>query len=687
MHTTARRWERAALLLILVIGAWLRFQNIDDIEYNIDQVYPIWQAIQTLDAGALPLVGQGTSVLFANPPLTGYFYVPLIALVRQPVAVYTLTITLNTLAIWLAYRALRSLLGRYPALIGVFLFAVNPWIIEDSRRTWVQALTPFFVTLVFWALAPVLTGRTQHPQRRTLIALVGLALFAHTYLLAFALVAPVSVLIALFWRRIPQRQLVYGALVFAALLSLYGIGLARQWDDTRDRAEQFASGEARLTTEALDHALRLVTGGSYADVRGFAAPQDDAALRQDITRITHALWTATILAGLALALRAVLRPRCAGERDTALILLVWYLLPIAMMSYVSRVVHPFYLLLSVPAGHGLAGWAVVRIGNAVSPVFRRGNSRLAPGRVLKPVPTKIAHTLSVCPLCSLWWAFVLVALIATGAINGLNTLRFAQQTAALPGEDLPFTLPLGEAATLGERIRAARDPGMAVFSEMDEWTPVTLVGHAIHAEQIAGTDRATLIPPDGALTVTFARDMRAPVPPPLYAEPAGAPDVLRDHTVITLWRTTPGAVTIAQPADIPSDIDVRFAGWTLTGNLTPGTTATLDLFWRVDALHPERGIWTFVPFAHLYSGGERVGVFDGTPLPALAWRAGDLLVYRLDVDVPPDAAGPFELRVGLFDAVRTREDGTPGINAIFQVPDGDTVAWQADIVLGDSTGP
>lgn len=687
MHTTARQWERAALLLILVIGAWLRFQNIDDIEYNIDQVYPIWQAIQTLDTGDLPLVGQGTSVLFANPPLTGYFYVPLIALVRQPVAAYMLTITLNTLAIWLAYRALRSLLGRYPALISVFLFAVNPWIIEDSRRTWVQALATFFVTLVFWALVPVLTGRTRHPQRRTLIALIGLALFAHTYLLAFALVAPVAVLIALFWQRIPKRQMVYGALVFAALLSLYGIGLARQWDDTRGRAEQFTSGEARLTTEALDHALRLVTGGGYADVRGLDAPQDDAALRQDITRITHALWAVAILTGLALALRAVLRPRHAGERDVALILLVWYLLPIAMMSYVSRVVHPFYLLLSVPAGHGLAGWAVVSIGQAISSAFCRSNSRIALGRVSEPAPTKPAHSLSERPLCALWCVLVITALIATGAINALNTVRFAQQTAAFPGEDMPFTMPLGEAMTLGRRITEARDPGMAVLMPIETWTPVTLVGHAIRTEQIAGTDRATLIPPDGALTITFARDMRAPVPPPLYAEPVGAPDVLRDHTVITLWRTTPDSVTIAQPADIPSDIDVRFAGWTLTGDLTPGTTATLDLFWRVDALHPERGIWTFMPFAHLVSGGERVGVFDGTLLPALAWRVGDLLVYRLDVDVPPDAAGPFELRVGLFDAVRTREDGTPGINAIFQVPDGHAVAWQADIVLSDSAEP
>ena len=145
----ATHWERLALVMIVTVGAWLRFQHLGDIEYNIDQVYPIWQAIRTLDAGAFPLTGQGTSVLFANPPLTGYLFLPFIAFTRQPLAAYVVTLALNTFAIWLAYRALRWLVSTRPALIGAALFAVNPWIIEDSRRTWVQSLAPFFVCLVF----------------------------------------------------------------------------------------------------------------------------------------------------------------------------------------------------------------------------------------------------------------------------------------------------------------------------------------------------------------------------------------------------------------------------------------------------------------------------------------------------------------------------------------------------------
>ncbi|MBI5959682.1 MAG: hypothetical protein HY866_13150, partial [Chloroflexi bacterium] len=297
MHSL-NRWERLALALILLIGVGLRFQHLGDIEVNIDQVYPVWQAIQTLDAGEFPLAGQGTSVLFANPPLTGYFFTPVIALIRQPLAAYVVTLILNTFAIGLVFRGLRWLIGTRPALIGAALFAANPWIIEDSRRTWVQSLAPFFVCLIFWALAPLITGQTRHPQRRLLIALVGFVLFAHTYLLAYALAAPLAVLIVVFWRRIPKRPLIVAGVIFAILMALYGIGLARQWDDTSRRAGDFSSGQARLSAEALNHALGLVTGREYAAVRGVHAPAGDADRRDDLSDGIHIIWSALIVVGI-----------------------------------------------------------------------------------------------------------------------------------------------------------------------------------------------------------------------------------------------------------------------------------------------------------------------------------------------------------------------------------------------------
>jgi len=336
----------------------------------------------------------------------------------------------------------------------------------------------------------------------------------------------------------------------------------------------------------------------------------------------------------------------------ALILLIWFLVPVAMMSDVSRVVHPFYLLLPVPAGHGLAALGV-------APLLRR--RRIG------------------------WAAAALIAV--TVVINGLNAVRFAQNTAAHPGEDLPETLPLADALALGSRMRAAREPDMAILSPMEEWTPVTLVGHAVRVEKMDGFDQGTLLPAAGGLYLTIRRDPALPVLPPLYADPAGSPLILGDGTRLDLWRAHPRDVVIAHPADVPSDIDVRFAGWTLNGDLIPGQTVTLDTFWRIEALHPERGIWNFAPFAHVYdSGGTRLLVANGPVISALKWAAGDWLVERIALAVPDEAAGPFTIRVGLFDSVRVREDGVQGINAIFRVPSGGETTYSADIELAAGEG-
>ncbi len=42
----------------------------------------------------------------------------------------------------------------------------------------------------------------------------------------------------------------------------------------------------------------------------------------------------------------------------------------------------------------------------------------------------------------------------------MNTVRFAQQSAARPGEDAPYIFPLAESTQIGERLREHRTPGM-----------------------------------------------------------------------------------------------------------------------------------------------------------------------------------------------------------------------------------
>jgi len=656
------RWERLALAVILMVGAWLRFQHLDAIELNIDQAYPIWQAVQTLDEGELPLTGQGTSVLFANPPLTGYLYLPVVALFRDPLAVYVFTLALNTFAIFLVYRALIRLVrrypitGMYPALFGAALFAVNPWIIEDSRRTWVQSLLPFFMAVIAWALAPILTGQTRHPRRRMIVAGAALAMMAHTYLLAYAMIATVTALLLIAWRWRPDRfhkwHILAGIGFFLVLAIPYGIGLYRDWDRTSERARQFASGEERLSDEALRHAVRLVTGWDYAQVRGVRAPARDADLRDTLSDIAHWLWTLALISGVVQAVRALLKrgDPPPPERDSAVILLIWFLLPVLMFSVVSRPVHPFYLLLTVPAGHGLAAWGV-------RPTLNR--PRLATA--------------------------VIALVLVTGTINSLNVLRFAEESAALPGADLPGALPLEQGRALGEALHAAGAPDRAVFSPLDDWLVIALVEHDFRVAKTETYGPAVLVPESGAIVMRITRAGETPAEPPPYATLAGEPITWKDGTVITLWQIAPGDVQIDHPAAISSDAGVSFAGWTLHDPLVPGAVGRLDTFWRIDELAPERGIWSFLPVALVMDAdGQRVAEAQGNAVSALTWAVGDLWVQPLTLTVPEDAAGPLALRVGLLDPVRLRPDGLPGLNAVFMIPrEGQEALFTPEIVLGD----
>jgi hypothetical protein len=102
--------------------------------------------------------------------------------------------------------------------------------------------------------------------------------------------------------------------------------------------------------------------------------------------------------------------------------------------------------------------------------------------------------------------------------------------------------------------------------------------------------------------------------------------------------------------------------------LAPGQTATLRTYWRVDALPPERGVWLFGPFAHVYdSTGKRVAIGTGAVVPGIRWRLGDVQIHRITLSIPADAVAPFTLQIGQYDGVHNA-------NALFTLPDGTSSA-------------
>ncbi|MGQ9887894.1 MAG: hypothetical protein ACUVSX_05325 [Aggregatilineales bacterium] len=624
LHT----WGAAA---VAALAGLLRCAYLLQIEHNTDRAYPIWQALLTLERGALPLVGQQTSVLFANPALTGYLYLPAVALTRSPLGPVVFTIALNTLGVWFAFLAGRAVGGPRVGLIAAFLVSVNPWVIEYSRLTWVQGLLPFFAPALAWALWTALAGALSRPGRRLGLAWALLTLATQTYLLAFALVVPFAVSLALYARRVARdrrlrRVCAAGALAFAAATALYAAALLADSGQLGAELERFSAGGPRLSGEALSHALRLVTGADYPAARGVEAPADDAAVRQTLTQAAHLVLTACLAAGAALALARAAR----GDRRAALPLL-WFALPAALMSYVSQAVHPFYQLIGVPGGAVLAALA---ISSAIA---------LRP-RALRPAAA--------------------LAAAAFGALMAVNSVRYAQETARLPGAHGLTALSLEHGLALGAALNQLYTGAELVISPVEEWITASLAGRTfdhLQANSSAEGERAAavlVVPPGGAVVVRAGYELDS-----LPVSPAASwRALLPDGAALALDRLTPDAV----PRDgralrgddgiipVSARLERAGSGWRVISA------------WQVtELLPPEASSWLFAPFAHVYNAqGERALVVDGAAVPGYQWRAGDLHLHQMAFALPPGTpAGRYTVVIGQYDAARAR-------SAIFVTADG-----------------
>ncbi len=614
------------LALILIVGAELRFQNVAAIQHNVDHAYPIWQALMTIERGVWPVTAQGTSVLFANPPLTGYLFIPWIALTHSPIAVYLFVITLNTAAIWLAYRATVMILDERRALIAALLMAVNPWVIEYSRTTWVQALIPFFACLVFWLLIPILLNCATRPGRRMLLALVALTAMTETYLLAFMILAPVAILFVLFRKRLPWRAVAAGLLIFCITTAIYGAGLAANATQTLSRVNDFAGSPSHLSAEAWTHAVRLISGENYAISRGMDAPINDFVLREHLSEAVHYLILAALLLGIGSA-GIVLWRRQAGA-DRAAIALVWFALPILLMTYVSKPVHPFYLLLTLPAGYVLAAW---------------GSGLLIRWR---------------------WGAMaVLIAAVPISILLAINTVRFAQETTARPGMYQLSALPVGVGIDMAHTLipADARKRGAVVFSEIEEWVLDSFAGDLLLTDKDTNSGLITFLPQGGSIYLLFGSPTQALPPAPIHAENA-ARFYFADETFVQRYEVSVGAPDT--PIPIKSNLGISYLATEIQQPLQADHISTILTYWRIDALESGRDAWLLGPFVHVYDAtGKRVLITSGTVIPGAQWRLGDVHIQRIDLPIPADAAAPFTLQIGQYDGVHN-------LNAIFVLPDG-----------------
>lgn len=629
LHRLFNRAHGHHLILgaIVLVAAWLRGHYLLQIEHNVDHAYYIGQALRTLQAGHWPLVGQDTSLAFPNAAWLGYVYLPFLALVQTPLAAYLPVMALNLLGVLLTYRIGRDMLSVRAGLVAAALLAVNPWLIEYSRNTWTHALLPFCLPALAYLLWRVILGRSQHPLRDTIGAAIITTLITQTSLLGYFVLPGVGLLLLRYYRRVPLRGVVIGSAIFAIAQILFIAGLAQQWDWRSTQLDNAlgASEGAYVRDDALRHAVRLVSGMSYEANRGLQAPHADSDLRHQLTLPVANVIGGLVFVGIAMALWHLLVGwRKQHQQPQAFILLAWFALPVLLMSYNATLVHPFYLLLTLPAGYLLAAWAVDALPNRQ-------------------------------------WANIglLVVYVPLALLMALNSTRYYQETAVIPGAHGLTALSLEYGLALGDQLNAtlATLPAEArVFTPVEGWILESFAGRVLDIVRInpATYHNAQMIPAAGGVYVTMADD---------------------NATSENALRLPDGQAILIEPVQaqtvMPAQDGYRIAGekWLslVDYDLAPVADGyELTTLWQVDSTTPELTTHVFAPFAHIFdASGNRIAIIDGQAISGHLWRTGDIHRHRMPITASQlgDAAGPFSVSVGQYDSQQNA-------NIIFILPDG-----------------
>jgi len=340
-----------------------------------------------------------------------------------------------------------------------------------------------------------------------------------------------------------------------------------------------------------------------------------------------------MLLGIAVSVLTIFRPGSCQHppevtesqaRDAAIIMLIWFGFPILVMSYNGVIVHPYYLLVTLPAGFALGAWG---IGYVLNPFNRN---------------TIIA---------------LLILALPFGGLMGINNFRNSQETAANPGIHDLGALPIDWGLELGQRINQHLPENSVLFADVDEWTMNSLAGSTFRLIRDVRAPEVAIIPNGGGLYL---------VAYPPETDNNFIPDFAQRVDTLEL----PNGWTFTYDL-YPSDVTAQFDAEAIHGEKwlsflnhdleQSGDEITLTIFWRVDTLTTEINEYAFVPFVHVYDdGGERIAIIDGQAISGANWREGDVHLHRLTFDLPDGATS---LQIGQFDGVK-------GENIIFILEDG-----------------
>jgi len=334
----ARSWP---LVVVTALAAVLRLWHVDLAPLRYDDVDVLSRARDVVEHGPT-LTGPLTSWGVPDPPGSVYLLLPAALVPFPPTAAVVLVGLLNIAAVALTYLLAERYLGRRTAIAAGLLFAVSPWAVYFSRRSWAE-IVPLFTVLALWSAYEVVVGRRA---RWAVGFFVALAVQVQIRILSL-IFGPAALLTLAIWpRRWGIRWPALGIALGCVLAVPYLAWVAAHWTVF---AGQLAEGNRGVGLAPGEGSVSLVlwlgAGFGLLPARSDVAPWLDPL--GQVGQVALGLVGLLLLGGLVMAVIAVIRRRPGWE--ATLLPAIWLVLPLLALVGQSSSIYLHYLVALFPS--------------------------------------------------------------------------------------------------------------------------------------------------------------------------------------------------------------------------------------------------------------------------------------------------------------------------------------------------
>lgn len=350
IHQIARL-DVGALLIILLIGGFLRFVHLEVIDWSNDHS-DIALLAQNLAYGeGLPLLGQPSSAVVPFSPFFVYPSILPFSVTDNPILASAVSAFLNLIGIVVIWLIGLRYFGRTAAIVAGFAYAVNPWVLGYSRSIWSGDHRAVFVSLgVLLGLLGFYEGKRWAQVLCLPVLLIGIQVHYAAYTL-------LPLYLLLFWIGRKKTNWKVMSLSFALAMMVllpYIVGIFLMFanqtlpiSNIRPQPREFS---LREIIKPYGHMFWLATG---TGTELYSARENAAELRGQAL-VPTALW---VVEGAAVFLGLIGLWRFY-PRKIAGVLSLWALLTLFAFTLPLIGVYPHYFIPVIPALSLLTGIGV-----------------------------------------------------------------------------------------------------------------------------------------------------------------------------------------------------------------------------------------------------------------------------------------------------------------------------------------